>query len=60
MARMKYVQWTPIAPLNLLGRIDAAVTSDSAPVFVNQLAMAEDTNTDGYLMNLILLQLVAL
>lgn len=57
MARQKYVQWTPIGPLNLLGRIDAWVTSDSAPVYTNQLAMAEDTNTDGYLMDLVLLQL---
>lgn len=57
MARMKYVQWTPIAPLNLLGRIDAAVNSDTSPVYANQMSVAEGTETQGYVVNLLLLQL---
>jgi hypothetical protein len=60
MANMKYVQWTPIAPLNLLGRIDATVTSPTAPARANQLAMAENTDTNGFVMDLVLLQLVAI
>lgn len=58
MARLKYVQWTPIAPLNLFGTIEATTCSDTAPVYSNQTAMPEDTNTQGYVMDLILFQLV--
>lgn len=60
MARQKYVQWTPIAPLNLLGRIDATVTSENVPICTNQKAFPEDTDTTGLQMDLILLALIPL
>lgn len=60
MARQKYVQWTPIAPLNLMGRIDATIDSDYEPIYANQMSVAEGTDTGGYMVDLILLQLVLL
>jgi hypothetical protein len=58
MARQKYVQWTPIGPLNLFGRIDATVVGLTAPIYDNQMVVAEDTQVDGYLVDLTLMQLV--
>lgn len=60
MARQKYVQYSPIAPLNILGRIDATITGVTAPVYSNQLTMAENANTDGYQVDMVALGLVPL
>lgn len=56
--RKTYVQYTPILPLNLLGRIDAAVTSDTTPDRPDQVEMDEGTETTGLVVNLLTLSLV--
>ena len=58
MATMKkYVQWVPIAPLNLLGRIQATVRSPFVPICGDQMEVDENTPTDGYVVNIALLSL---
>lgn len=58
MARHTYIQWTPIPPLNLTGRIDAVVTSDKTPTRSNQKAFPEGTSAANQEMDLQLLKLV--
>ena len=58
MARQTYVQYTPIPPLNFFGLIHATVTSDKVPIYNNQMSVAEGTETSGYLVDVLLLQLV--
>lgn len=57
MANM-YIQYTPIAPLNLFGRIDASVVSDTAPIYANQMMVAEGTYYIGYQVDILGLILV--
>jgi hypothetical protein len=47
MARKAYVQYTPIAPLGLLGYIEAVVTADSPPARANQLEQNEGIEVLG-------------
>lgn len=56
MAHKKRVQYTPITPL--IGVITATVCGDTAPNSVNQIEVAEDANTVGVVVDLILLKLV--
>lgn len=59
MSRSKQIQYTPIAPLNLMGRIDGSVvyTVPDEPIMDNSMLVSETTETQGYVVNLLLLQL---
>lgn len=53
LARKMYIQYEPIPPLNLLGRVNATVTSDVAPNHPRQQEAIIGTSITGKVLDIL-------